>query len=157
MLYKQTLALVQFHSVLRASGGTPNYSYDWLYFGNYQSSGTTFTPDLSGEYTLVVTDANGCEKRVMRDYTKVGVDEFSEFEVLIYPNPAKEYFTVELLGNTTDEEYTFKLLDSRARVLREAKFNNSLTIERRDLASGIYFIMIKSDGFEYQQKLMIND
>ncbi|MDA7794532.1 choice-of-anchor L domain-containing protein [Flavobacteriales bacterium] len=140
-----------------ASGGTPNYSYDWLYFGNYQSSGTTFTPDLSGEYTLVVTDANGCEKRVMRDYTKVGVDEFSEFEVLIYPNPAKEYFTVELLGNTTDEEYTFKLLDSRARVLREAKFNNSLTIERRDLASGIYFIMIKSDGFEYQQKLMIND
>jgi len=140
-----------------ASGGTPNYSYDWLYFGNYQSSGTTFTPDLSGEYTLVVTDANGCEKRVMRDYTKVGVDEFSEFEVLIYPNPAKEYFTVELLGNTTDEEYTFKLLDSRARVLREAKFNNSLTIERRDLASGIYFIMIKSDGFEYQLKLMIND
>jgi hypothetical protein len=48
-------------------------------------------------------------------------------------------------------------MDSRARVLRESKFTNSLVIERGDLASGIYFIMIKSDEFEYQQKLMIND
>ena len=140
-----------------ASGGTPNYSYEWLYFGNYQSSGTSFTPDLSGEYTLVVTDANDCEKRVTRDYTKVGVNEFSSMDVVIYPNPAREYFTVELLGNSADEEYTFKLMDSRARVLRESKFTNSLVIERGDLASGIYFIMIKSDEFEYQQKLMIND
>jgi hypothetical protein len=140
-----------------ASGGTPNYSYEWLYFGNYQSSGTSFTPDLSGEYTLVVTDANDCEKRVTRDYTKVAVEEFSSMDVVIYPNPAREYFTVELLGNSADEEYTFKLMDSRARVLRESKFTNSLVIERGDLASGIYFIMIKSDEFEYQQKLMIND
>ena len=139
-----------------ASGGTPNYSYEWLYFGNYQSSGTSFTPDLSGEYTLVVTDANDCEKRVIRDYTKVDVDEFSSMDVLIYPNPAREYFTVELM-NSNDKEYTFKLMDSRARVLRESKFTNSLVIERGDLASGIYFIMIKSDEFEYQQKLMIND
>ena len=92
-----------------------------------------------------------------RDYTKVAVEEFSSMDVVIYPNPAREYFTVELLGNSADEEYTFKLMDSRARVLRESKFTNSLVIERGDLASGIYFIMIKSDEFEYQQKLMIND
>ncbi|MBL6873288.1 MAG: T9SS type A sorting domain-containing protein, partial [Flavobacteriales bacterium] len=140
-----------------ASGGTPNYSYDWLYYGNYQSSGTSFTPDLSGEYTLVVTDANDCEKRVTRDFTKVGLDEFSSMDVLIYPNPARDYFTVDLLGNSNDNEYTFKLMDSRARVLRESTITNSIVIERGDLASGIYFILIKSDGFEYQQKLLIND
>ena len=137
-----------------ASGGTPNYSYEWLYFGNYQSSGTSFTPDLSGEYTLVVTDANDCEKRVTRDYTKVAVEEFSSMDVVIYPNPAREYFTVELLGNSADEEYTFKLMDSRARVLRESKFTNSLVIERGDLASGIYFIFIENGTKSVRQKIL---
>ncbi len=136
-----------------ASGGTPNYSYEWLYFGNYQSSGTSFTPDLSGEYTLVVTDANDCEKRVTRDYTKVDVDEFSSMDVLIYPNPAREYFTVELM-NSNDEEYTFKLMDSRARVLRESKFTNSLVIERGDLASGIYFIFVENETKSIRQKIL---
>jgi hypothetical protein len=137
-----------------ASGGTPNYSYEWLYYGNYQSSGTSFMPDLSGEYTLVVTDANDCEKRVIRDYTKVGVDEFSSMDVLIYPNPARDYFTVELMGNSTDEEYTFKLMDSRARVLRESKFTNSLVIERGDLASGIYFIFVENGRKSIRQKIL---
>ncbi|MBL6658326.1 MAG: T9SS type A sorting domain-containing protein, partial [Flavobacteriales bacterium] len=94
---------------------------------------------------------------VTRDFTKVGLDEFSSMDVLIYPNPARDYFTVDLLGNSNDNEYTFKLMDSRARVLRESTITNSIVIERGDLASGIYFILIKSDGFEYQQKLLIND
>ena len=46
-----------------ASGGTPPYTYEWLYFGNYQSSGTTFSPTESGDYTLVAIDANDCEGR----------------------------------------------------------------------------------------------
>ena len=62
-------------------------TYEWLYFGNYQSSGTTFSPNEAGEYTLVATDANGCEGRLMRVYNTVGVSEFEDLEVLIYPNP----------------------------------------------------------------------
>ena len=71
-----------------ASGGTPPYTYEWLYFGNYQSSGTTFSPTESGEYTLVATDANDCEGRKLNTYSNtVDVSEFEDLEVLIYPNP----------------------------------------------------------------------
>jgi hypothetical protein len=75
-------------------------------------------------------------------------------DVVIYPNPAREYFTVELLGNSADEEYTFKLIDSRARVLRESKITNSLVIERGDLASGIYFIFIENGTKSVRQKIL---
>lgn len=46
-----------------ASGGTPGYTYQWSYPGiaNAGSSASlTVCPDTTTEYTLTVTDANGC-------------------------------------------------------------------------------------------------
>ncbi|MBL6657833.1 MAG: T9SS type A sorting domain-containing protein, partial [Flavobacteriales bacterium] len=91
---------------------------------------------------------------VTRDFTKVGLDEFSSMDVLIYPNPARDYFTVDLLGNSNDNEYTFKLKDSRARVLRESTITNSIVIERGDLASGIYFISVENGTKIIRQKIL---
>ena len=53
--------------IASASGGTPPYTFEWLYFGNYQSSGTTFTPSEMVIIHLVATDANGCEGRENND------------------------------------------------------------------------------------------
>lgn len=58
--------LDQIPFVASASGGNSPYTFDWLYFGNYQSSGHTFTPSESGEITLVAKDASGCESRIMK-------------------------------------------------------------------------------------------
>ena len=78
-------------------------------FGNYQSSGTTFNPTENGEYTLVATDANDCEGRLMRVYNTVGVSEFEDLEVLVYPNPVKESLIVEVTKQSNlDEDYIIK-------------------------------------------------
>ena len=140
-----------------ASGGTPNYSYDWLYFGNYQSSGLNFTPTEDGEYTLVVTDANGCEKRVMKEYTSVGISENTELEVLIYPNPAQDHFVITLEGTSTSEEFTYQLLDSRGRVLREENFKNTIVVKRDNLAAGIYIVLLSSESYNLQKKLIFDE
>ena len=64
-----------------ASGGTPPYSFEWLYFGNYQSSGTIFNPEENGEYTLVATDANDCEGRKLNTYSNtVDLLEFEDLD-----------------------------------------------------------------------------
>ena len=140
-----------------ANGGTPPYTFEWLYFGNYQSGGTTFTPLESGEYTLVAIDANDCEGRLQRSYTKVNISELNESEVLIYPNPVKDNFIIEVLSNDNSELFAFKLIDARGRVLREESFKNQIQIDRHDLAAGVYVIHLNTSTQFLQQKIIFSE
>ncbi len=140
-----------------ASGGTPPYTFEWLYFGNYQSSGTTFSPIESGDYTLVAIDANDCEGRLMRVYNTVGVSEFDELEVLIYPNPVGDYFNIEIKSEANSEDFTFKLLDARGRVLSQDLFKKSIQIDRKNISPGVYFIHLNSDSNFIQRKIIFSE
>ena len=140
-----------------ANGGTPPYTFEWLYFGNYQSGGTTFTPLESGEYTLVAIDANDCEGRLQRSYTKVNISELNESEVLIYPNPVKDSFIIEVVSKDNSELFALKLLDARGRVLREESFKNQIQIDRHDLAAGVYVIHLNTSTQFLQQKIIFSE
>ncbi|MDC3030047.1 T9SS type A sorting domain-containing protein, partial [Flavobacteriales bacterium] len=141
-----------------ASGGTPPYTYEWLYFGNYQSSGTTFSPTESGEYTLVAIDDNDCEGRKLNTYSNtVNVSEFDELEVLVYPNPVSEYFNIEIKSETNSEDFTFKLLDARGRVLSQDLFKKSIQIDRKNISPGVYFIHLNSDSNFIQRKIIFSE
>ncbi|MGC6469811.1 MAG: T9SS type A sorting domain-containing protein, partial [Flavobacteriales bacterium] len=143
----------------QANGGTPSYSYEWLYFGYFESSDSSYSPTESGEYTLVVTDANGCEARVMQPYSSsVGITESASLiNVMVYPNPAKDYFTIEVLGDKTGQEYEFQLIDTRARVVMEKKFKDVLKVNREQLSGGIYFISVQSKYLNIKKKLILNE
>ena len=112
-------------------------------------------PTDNGEYTLVVTDSKNCNNRIMKSYTSVGVDEENELEVLIYPNPVSDNFIVEVQSaSKNDNEYTFKLLDYRGRLLKKDTFKNRLNIDRNNLAKGLYVVIISSENNIYQQTLI---
>jgi hypothetical protein len=138
-----------------ASGGTPPYTFEWLYFGNYQSSGSTFSPTESGDYTLVATDANDCEGRKLNTFSNtVDVSEFEDLEVLIYPNPVKESLIVEVTKQSNlDEDYIIKILDYRGRVVKEDSFKRQIKINRNAIAPGLYVIVISSQDISYQEKI----
>ena len=139
-----------------ATGGTPPYIFEWLYFGNYQSSGTTFTPTEDGEYTLVAIDNNDCEGRNQSTYSNtVSVSELDGLEVLVYPNPVKDNLIVEVTsqGDVSDD-YNFKLVDYRGRVIRDETFKKQIKINRDNIAKGFYIIMISSQGKNYKEKIL---
>jgi hypothetical protein len=139
-----------------ATGGTPPYTFEWLYFGNYQSSGTTFTPTEDGEYTLVAIDNNDCEGRNQSTYSNtVSVSELDGLEVLVYPNPVKDNLIVEVTsqGDVSDD-YNFKLVDYRGRVIRDETFKKQIKINRDNIAKGFYIIMISSQGKNYKEKIL---
>ena len=141
-----------------ASGGTPPYTYEWLYFGNYQSSGNTFSPTESGEYTLVAIDANDCEGRKLNTYSNtVDVSEFEDLEVLIFPNPVRDYFNIEIKSETNLEEFTFKLLDARGRMLSQDLFKKSIQIDRKNISPGVYFIHLNSASNFIQRKIIFSE
>ena len=141
-----------------ASGGTPPYTYEWLYFGNYQSSGITFSPTESGDYTLVAIDANDCEGRKLNTYSNtVDVSEFEDLEVLIYPNPVKESLIVEVTKQSNlDEDYIIKILDYRGRVVKEESFKRQIKINRNAIAPGLYVIVISSQDISYHEKIFFD-
>jgi hypothetical protein len=138
-----------------ANGGTPPYTYDWLYFGFNVGSGINFNPSQNGEYTLVVTDDNGCTDTDFQLYnTSVGLMEFGQDRFNIYPNPMQSFVTIENLIDKF-EDVEFKLLDSRGRVVRSAIFKDKITIQRENLSSGLYMINLKTDLLTLKQKIII--
>ena len=138
-----------------ASGGTPPYTYEWLYFGNQDSFGSSFNPTQNGAYTLVATDDNGCQGVMTLDYNaaSVGLDEEIENSFNIFPNPMKNFLTIEALSSSSEVEFT--LVDSRGRVLMSKMFTNSLVVNRENLASGLYTINLKSNFKNQKTKLII--
>jgi hypothetical protein len=127
-----------------------------LYFGNYQSSGTTFTPVEDGEYTLVAIDNNDCEGRKLGTYSNtVSVSELDKIGVMIYPNPVKENLIIEVTSEgDISQDYNVKLLDYRGRIVRDESFKKQIKINRDNIARGFYVIMISSQGKSYQEKIL---
>ena len=140
-----------------ANGGVAPYNYDWLYFGNSQQSGssTNFTPNKPGTYSLVVTDANGCESRLDLDYTVSSVSEYSDLSYVIYPNPTSGRFTVEVNGSS-DSDHELKLIDTRGRVVLSRQFKKQIEINEK-LNSGIYLLKITNQDSVFKQKIFINE
>ena len=139
-----------------ASGGTPPYTYEWLYFGNYQSSGTIFNPEENGEYTLVATDANGCQGRRLNLYSNtVDLLEFEDLDFLVYPNPVIDYLYIELKSKSVSENYIFKLLDYRGRVIVEDFINGLIKVNTNNFTPGVYFLLIESHEDKFQKKIFI--
>jgi hypothetical protein len=70
----------------------------------------------------------------------------------VLPNPFSEHATFELLAsaqpfNSESNQPTFQLYDALGRLLRSEKITNArFDFQRRDLASGLYFFNITSNG-----------
>ena len=65
----------------------------------------------------------------------------------------KTFLTIESINSS--DEVEFSLVDSRGRVVLSENFTNSLTINRENLASGLYTINLKSNFKNQKTKLII--
>ena len=76
---------------------------------------------------------------------------------IIYPNPVDDYFNIELKSETNSEDFTFKLLDARGRVLSQDLFKKSIQIDRKNISPGVYFIYLNSDSNFIQRKIIFSE
>lgn len=67
------------------SGGTPSYTYEWIYNGLTVGNSSILTPIQNGNYSIIITDINGCV--VSANYTVINVpssiEESSKEKTLI--------------------------------------------------------------------------
>jgi Starch-binding module 26/Secretion system C-terminal sorting domain len=76
----------------------------------------------------------------------------------VYPQPATDYFRVQLPVSATDDSYILKIIDLNGNEIRQESFSGSSTpVIRTKLSSGLYIIHItgENNGQQFSTKLFI--
>ncbi|WMN12979.1 FG-GAP-like repeat-containing protein [Marivirga salinae] len=125
---------------LTANGGTGNLSYEW-------SNGAT-SANISeltiGEYTVTVTDENGCS--LTEKFTISGVTANGEklnSQVSIYPNPTSQ--SIKILHAEAVEIITLYNAQGKLILTQKAKGTES-NLQLTQLPIGLYFIQLDNSA-----------
>jgi len=140
---------------LITEGGAGSYTYLW-------SNGAT-TEDISGlgagEYTVVVTDLNGCEKTfgpyVVQNVSSVNEAAYvSHFKV--YPNPVSSTLSIDV-QMLQAQAGTIKITNSLGVQLSTLDFVGSLSqrIDVDQLANGFYFVEVVGQNFNITRRIVV--
>jgi hypothetical protein len=127
------------------------------YIGNFalpNENGTSFIPPQSGSYKVSTTNSNNCiSYSDPYEYIITSTDEiYSNPDWSLYPNPAKDNFTVKAEGL----EY-IQIFDGVGNlIVNEITNSNSVLINTADLNSGVYFVQVKTHNGTDIKRLIIN-
>ncbi len=134
-------------------------NYQWLLDGSTLPGATaqSHTAMANGDYTVLVTDANGCmaESEVLQMLqVSISNDVTAMRELTVFPNPSNGQFTIAL---QTDRMTRLTILDMQGKLMHDATVNSSLAQVNLALPEGIYLLqMMAEDGKTYNKLLMIN-
>ena len=130
------------------SGGTPPYSYQWG--GPIDTTTDTATGLISANYTITVTDSNGCiitANLTVGNITGINKSPISNHQsVIVYPNPNTGSFTLEMdLPEVTGlsiklYHFTGQLISSEEIGNITGNYTQHIDLGRR--ARGIYYLQV---------------
>ncbi|MFI5171221.1 MAG: T9SS type A sorting domain-containing protein [Chitinophagales bacterium] len=150
---------------LKANSG-PDYHYVW-YLNGVQIPGSesqVYYTSVAGSYNVAVTNAQGCTKKsapVLVTNLCRTANEFGK-ELLVYPSPAADQFTVNVQLNDTDDcniNVTMYSINGEVIYSENGQLQNGLFITSVNLTSevadGIYFLNIQAGNKILNQKIII--
>jgi PKD repeat protein len=135
----------------------------WL-FGDANNSSsllnnTSFTYNKSGNYTakLIAKNKNNCTDTSSKQIviTNTAVETLmANSMVKVYPNPAKEFITIEIAESANDGMIT--LVDLTGKQVYKALFNKQQIVPIYDLNNGMYLVKIEVKNQIYYTKFLKN-
>jgi hypothetical protein len=124
------------------------------------ATAATYKPTAIGNYTIQITDANGC-KNISDSYILVVTAVNPSFETSanhiakIAPNPASSDVMLYFKQKPT-KTLTIKVLNLKGQVLKQITTNSQSTrISLGEIISGNYMIEIIGKGYNQTQQLLI--
>lgn len=132
-------------------GGNTPYSYIW---SNGQSTQTA-TGLAPGNYTVCVTDANGCSvcDSVYVGFS-VGINESTANSISIFPNPSTGIFLVS--GISTTEIEILNVLGEKITQGALFKKSGNMIVDLSNYPDGIYFLRIKCKQNLMTKKIILS-
>ena len=135
----------------------------WLFgdAGNSSSllTNATFTYNKSGNYTvkLIAKNKNNCtdtsSKKIVITNTSVET-LLTNSHVKVYPNPAKDFITIEIAESTNEGLLT--LIDLTGKQVYKALLNKQQIVPINDLNNGMYLVKIAVKDQIYYTKFLKN-
>ncbi|MDP4953433.1 MAG: T9SS type A sorting domain-containing protein, partial [Flavobacteriales bacterium] len=121
--------------VLDVQGGVEPYDFEWT-----NTEGDTSAGDLEeGVYSVVVTDANGCESST--EFLITQISEQSDESIHLYPNPGTNGFVINNAAQTR-----LRVRDAQGRMIFETVIlDKAVFIETNHWAQGIYFLELAGE------------
>ena len=133
-------------TVNNSSGGVQPYLYSWREQSapNVEvGTGMNYVVSSYGTYYLQMVDANGCILLSNNfEYTPTDVENQNVTGLTVYPNPFKEYTTIDFGQKVSN--VSLKIFDVLGKVVDEYYLDDidKFILERGDKKDGIYFIEV---------------
>ena len=134
-------------------------TFEWYLFGAPIGGATAsfYVPAVEGEYSVVVTDSNGCEGTDSIHFEfGVGVEEIQNSKILVFPNPFTDQITIDP-GNIAGK-WSMTILDGLGRdVITTGLHSGKITILAYGISDGIYLIRIDCEGGKIEFIKMVKE
>jgi hypothetical protein len=136
-------------------------TYEWYLNGNLISgaSSSTYTVTTTGNYTLKVTDSNGCSATSAAQLVSVGIEDISgEIKFTASPNPVSSTLVVNFtLSKSSNAHLT--IADLTGKTVSEIELGTisgkqSINVPMENFANGIYLVKLNTEMGKAQIKVI---
>ena len=132
--------------MLSANNSTVGVSYRWVDCNDNNSpivnaTNQTYTPDANGSYAVIVLQ-DGCQDTsACIDVTTVGLEDYTQTNINVYPNPSVGEFNIEL---ASADAMNYTVTDNTGRIVLEGTFMQlKNTIDLSTEEQGVYFLRVE--------------
>lgn len=119
----------------------------------YNSAGTNNFFEFKND----TNPANQTFLDVKYDFSTYAGEIVKTTDIIIYPNPAEDYFDFSLINDLNKDYVSIELINSNGKTVLSKNYNNPKgQINTSGLPSGIYLLKITQGSNIYTSKIMIN-
>ena len=98
---------------------------------------------------MIVSNGVNCEDTTCIDYIEVGIDELTEADWNIFPNPNEGAFSLRIISRS-NETVELKVLNTIGKLIDRRVYEThsgeqNFYIANQNFAGGVYFIQLKTE------------
>lgn len=145
---------------VHVSGSLPPYTYSWTLNGQQVATSQNLSGQGGGDYTLVVTDDNGCTTSQTVTILSTSATNTPELlnSVVVFPNPTSGLLNVLLPDDLMTKDVFIQAYDLTGRKMLEQNSLNDkqISLDMQEFSSGLYTLVIRVDGSQIVKKIAVN-